>query len=139
MQGEVTIIHEALTLYGTGVGGAGALENVSGYNFFGLYGGQLTLESDPLITSDSGLLQIGGTGVPGTYGGTITGSQNLTIDGAGNTCIASNISSGSLTKDGTGTLTLTGTNTYSGEMTINAGNLAFSFTSAIPGGNVKIN
>ena len=57
-----------------------------------------------------------------------SGTQTLTIGGAGNTTIGGLIGNGSgtvaLTMNGTGTLTLSASNTFSGPLTINAGIVA---------------
>jgi autotransporter-associated beta strand protein len=115
LQGGITTPAEALTLNGTGgVGGTGALRNISGNNTFA---GLVTLASDTRINSDAGSLTLSNTGTIGGSG------FNLSVGGAGNTAIASVIGTGTggLTKDGTGTLTLSGANTYSGTTTVNAG------------------
>ena len=115
---------EALTLAGTGVANAGALENVSGTNTFA---GLLTLAGNTRITSDAGSLTLGAAG-------TITGATyDLTIGGAGDTRIAASIgtTTGGLAKEGAGTLTLSGANTYSGATRIHGGTLALASTGSI--------
>ncbi|MBT5903582.1 MAG: hypothetical protein HOH58_15895, partial [Opitutaceae bacterium] len=114
LQGGISIGAEALTLNGTGISNNGALRNFSGTNS---YAGAITLGSDTEIQSDADTL---------TLSGTISGAtQNLTIDGSGNTTISGVIgtTTGSLTKNGGGTLTLSATNTYTGGTTVNAGSL----------------
>jgi len=116
LNGGVTIA-DALTLNGTGVGGAGALRNLGGSN---TASGAVTLASATRINSDAGLL---------TLSGAIGGSaQALTVGGSGNTTISGVIgtTTGSLTKDGVGMLTLSGANTYTGATTISSGTLALS-------------
>ena len=112
-QGNITVGAEALLLNGTGIGGGGALRNVSGNN---TYGGAITLNSAVRINSDSGVLTVGNINA-------ITTGQNLTVGGAGNTTVSGLITTlnGTLTKDGTGTLTLMGPNFYQGTTTISAG------------------
>ncbi len=62
-----------------------------------------------------------------TLSGNISGTQDLTVNGDGDTELGGAIATGakSLVKNGTGTLTLsgTGTNTFSGATTVNAGKL----------------
>jgi len=116
IQGGIVVGAEALTLNGTGIGGTGALRNISGVN---TYGGLLTLGSATRINSDSGSLNLSNTGL-------ITGSTfGLTVGGSGTTTIAGIIGTGTgtLTKDGTGTLILSAGNTYTGATTISAGTL----------------
>jgi len=104
----------SLTLNGTG-GGTGALLNVSGSNN---YSGAITLGAATTIGSTSGTLTLSNTNA-------ISGTQNLTFAGAGNTTVSGAIatSTGTLTKNGSGTLTLSGTNTYSGATSLSAGRL----------------
>ena len=100
-----------LNLGGTGVANDGALRNVAGNN---TYSGQIVLQNDSRINSDSGLL---------TLAGSISGFGNLFFGGAGNIAIPSDIatSSGSLTMDGSGTLTLSGSNSYNGGTFVDSG------------------
>ena len=78
----------------------------------------LLLESNALFAADSGNLAFGGAISFGTN------STFLTISGANPTTITGNISGGgSLLMRGTSDLTLSGTNTYSGNTSINTGNL----------------
>ena len=113
-----------LTLNGSGVSGAGALENVSGIN---TYLGLLALGSNATIGSDAGTLILSNTG-------TITGSGfGLTLAGAGNGTVAGIIGTGAgaLTKNGTGTWTLSSANTYTGATTVNAGTLTYNSVGAL--------
>ena len=123
--GGIHIGAEALniSIVGTGIGGAGALRNISGDNS---YAGAISLGVDARINSDSGTLTL-------TSGATISGTYNLTFGGAGNV-ISNGIigtGSGTLTKDGAGTLTLSATNTYTGITTVTAGKLAVTTDSAL--------
>ena len=107
----ISIGAEALTLSGTGVAGGGALRNLSGNNS---YAGATTLAAASRIQSDADTL---------TISGAISGTHHLSIGGAGNTTISSNIGTSSLNKIDAGTLTLTGTSSYTGATTILAGTL----------------
>ncbi len=122
LQNNITVGTEALALTGTGVGSAGALQNVSGAN---TYGGAITVGAGGTrINSDSGTL---------TLTGNITlGANTLTVGGAGNTTQSAVISgTGGLTKDGAGILTLGGASTYSGATTISAGTLRLNASERI--------
>ena len=123
--GGITIGAEALTLNGTGVGGNGALRNFSGNNS---WAGAITLGSSSQITSDAGLLTIGGNIDFGN-----TASRTLGITGNGNTTINGNFTNvlngtQQLNKSGAGTLTLAGTN--SGQLLFNNGGGTISISSA---------
>lgn len=123
IQGGITVGAEALTISGTGATGQnGALVNVSGTNN---YGGLVTLGAASTISSDSGTLNLTNTG-------NITGATfGLTLTGAGNGSVSSNINTttGTLTKNGAGTWTLTGASTYSGGTSVTAGKLFVNNTS----------
>lgn len=111
LQGGITTAAEALAISGTGVGGNGALRNLSGANIFS---GAITLGAASTITSTAGTLTLNNTidngGFTATFAATGDVSSSGAISGAGG-----------LTKTGTGTLTLTGNNTYAGATTISAG------------------
>ena len=114
LQGGISIA-DALTIIGNGVGGGGALRNLTGNNN---YTGAITLGAGGArINSDAGLLT--------TSGASITSAQPLIVGGAGDVTISNVIATGAgtLTKDGAGTLTLSGANTYAGATAINAGTL----------------
>ena len=121
---------EALSLNGAGVGGGGALRNVSGSN---TWNGAITLGGDTTITNAN--TGAGNTLTLGNATNGISGAHNLTLAGAGNTLIAGAITTGSggLTKTGGGTLTLggTGDNTYAGVTTISAGILRIRKNNAL--------
>jgi len=116
LQGGISVTGEALTLNGTGVGGAGALRNVSGNNFWNR---TITLSSNSTIGSDAGSLTLNNTtAISGT-------NRSLELTGAGNLTISGNVSvgTGNLTKNGAGTAILSGNNIYSGGTFVNAGTL----------------
>jgi fibronectin-binding autotransporter adhesin len=113
LQSGVAIGAEPLTLNGTGIGGFGALRNISGNNSFA---GTTTLGSASTIYSDVGTLTL--------TGGIVTGGFTTTFGGAGNISQSGVISgTGALVKNGSGTVTLTGTNTFTGSTTVSAGTL----------------
>ena len=108
---------EALTLYGTGAGSAGALTNSSATEV--TYKGLITLGSDSSIIASSGSITLANTG-------TITGAYGLTLGGiASDSKVYSIIgtATGTVTKVGTGTWKIIGANTYTGLTTISAGTL----------------
>jgi len=114
---NVSITGESLIVNGTGVGGNGALRNVSGANTFA---GLVALSTDSTIKSESGVLSLSGASSL-TLGGNV-----LTLDGVGDITVAGAITStgtGSVTKTGTGTATFSAASTYTGATTVNAGTL----------------
>jgi autotransporter-associated beta strand protein len=123
----------ALTLSGTGVASGGALRNVSGNN---TASGNIALNADSRINSDAGTL---------TLSGTMSGSHNLNLGGAGNINVSGKIATGTgaVTVDGAGAVTLSGTtaNTYTGDTTVNSGTLNLSGTAAVNsvGANLVVN
>ncbi|MCX7402779.1 MAG: autotransporter-associated beta strand repeat-containing protein, partial [Planctomycetia bacterium] len=111
IQGNIMTLSEALTLNGTGIGGNGALRNISGVN---VYNGALTLAGNTRINSDAGRLILNGT--------TTTAGFTLTVGGLGYSAMIPTISGvGGLTKEDTGTLAIFGANAYTGTSTINSG------------------
>jgi len=145
LQGGVTVTGEALALTGSGVGGNGALRNISGDN---AWTGDLTITGGTAtganrIHVDDGLLTISGdinlaatSGTQLHVGTSDTG--NLTISGniSGSTegsvgLLKSTVNTGGSTH---GVLTLSGVNTYLGATYIGYGTLAVSGGSALPDG-----
>ena len=128
IQGDIAVGAEALNLAGSGFSNAGALRNLSGTNSLS---GAITLSGATTIGSDAGAL---------TLSGGISGTQNLTLTGAGNTTISGAIatSTGTLTKNGSGTATLSTANTYTGSTTVNSGTLQASAANAL-GNSTVIN
>ena len=112
-----------LVLNGNG-SGSGALESVSGNN---AWNSDLTISSNASIFSSTS----GNTLTLGNASGTslfTLGSNTVTIDGAGDTFINSNVGvsgdTGGLIKNGTGKLTFYGYNSYyTGATTVNAGSM----------------
>ncbi|MDD5085401.1 MAG: autotransporter-associated beta strand repeat-containing protein, partial [Candidatus Omnitrophica bacterium] len=132
LEGDITVVGEALTLNGTGISSGGALRNISGDN---VWTGDITLGSASRVNSDSGTLVItGGIGSGGV-------NRNLTVGGDGNTSISGAIATvgGTLTKDGAGTLILSGANTYTGATTINEGVLQLNNAIALQSSTVTVN
>ena len=121
IQGGIAVGAEALNLTGSGFSNAGALRNLSGANSLS---GAITLSGATTIGSDAGTL---------TLTGGISGTQNLTFTGAGNTTISGAIatSTGTLTKNGSGTTTLNAANTYTGTTTVNSGTLTAATANAL--------
>ncbi|WP_354042970.1 autotransporter domain-containing protein [Devosia sp. UYZn731] len=128
LQNDIAVGTEALTLAGLGVGGTGALRNVSGDNS---YGGAITITGDTRINSDTGSLALSGD-IDGDAAGRV-----LTIGGAGNGTISGIIGSNinGVTKDGLGVWALTGANTYAGATAITAGTLQVGDTAALGDGS----
>ncbi|MBI1207738.1 MAG: DUF4347 domain-containing protein [Azospirillum sp.] len=101
LQGGVTISGESLALSGSGVGGNGALLNISGANS---WTGPITLSGNASVGVTAGTLSLSGV-ISGT--------------GVG------------LTKLGAGSLVLSGTNTYTGATTVSAGRLELNGGAAL--------
>lgn len=139
--GGIAVGAEPLTISGTGVGGAGALRNISGDNS---WAGTITLANvtgPHSIVSDAGHLTItGGITETGT-----ADNKNLTFGGAGRITVTGNITADAgdmlVTKTGTGTVSLSGTNTWTGGTTINGGLLLVNNTggSGLGTGSVTVN
>ena len=64
--------------------------------------------------------------------GSLTGTSYAASNGAGNAVVAAKLEgAGTLTKSGSGTLTLTGVNTFTGNITVSAGNLVINNSDAL--------
>lgn len=113
VQNNITVTGEGLTISGTGVGGNGALRNISGTN---TWTGTTTLAAAAEVQSDAGRLIISGTVTNST-------PSTLTVDGAGDTTISGSVGlgSGGITKNGAGSLVLSASNSYTGSTAVNAG------------------
>jgi len=116
-------IANALTVGGTGVGGAGALRSLSGSNTMS---GAVTLTANTTFTAEAGNL---------TLSNTVSGAnRSLTLGGAGNITLSGNLAlgTGGLTISSGGNVTLSGavSNAYTGTTTVNSGNLILAKTGA---------
>lgn len=112
LQGGITVGAETLSLIGSGIGGSGALRNLSGTN---TYGGAITLGGASRIQADAGTL---------TLSGVAGGSHALSLGGSGNLISGSPVATtGALTKDGLGTLTLTGNGHEAASVLVSGGTL----------------
>ncbi|MCG3147255.1 MAG: hypothetical protein PCFJNLEI_00694 [Verrucomicrobiae bacterium] len=134
--GGIAVGAEALSLNGTGIGGAGALRNISGSNS---WAGALTLANVTgvhRINSDADLLTISGN--IGETG--LNNNKDLTFGGAGNITVTGDITASGgdmrLFKDGAGTLVLAGDNTYDGLTTISGGTLSISSSGNLGSGSL---
>ncbi|EIZ85882.1 outer membrane autotransporter barrel domain protein [Methylobacterium sp. GXF4] len=119
LQGGIAVGNEALSLAGTGVGGGGALRNVSGDNS---YAGAITLTDNSRIAADADRLTLSGS-LAASGGGWV-----LTLGGVGDGRITGTIGNtiGSLLKDGTGTWTVTGQATLANEVQSSGGTLTIA-------------
>ncbi|MBI5691738.1 MAG: autotransporter-associated beta strand repeat-containing protein [Verrucomicrobia bacterium] len=123
VSGSVNVLNEALSLSGTGSGGNGALQNVSGSNTLG---GPVSLATAAKVLVNSGTL---------TLNGAISNAGNtLTVDGTGNTVTGGAITgTGGLTKAGVGALVLNNAgNTYSGATNVTGGTIQIGVNGAGP-------
>ncbi|MCB1106013.1 MAG: autotransporter-associated beta strand repeat-containing protein, partial [Cephaloticoccus sp.] len=131
LQGNISLTEGSFSLQGTGDGGVGAINNISGNNTLNT---TLNLAGATTIGSSTGSLTLGGMSLG--YALTTTGSGNLQFTG-------DIYGSGSLTKNGTGTLTFSGTgnNSFSGGVSLNDGTIVLAKSagiSAIGQGTVNI-
>ena len=121
LQGGIVFDAEATTLIGSGVGGTGALRNLSGNN---TYTGPISIGVSTTIGSSADLLTLSGSIATNGYAATFTG--------AGSTHVSGVVSGGGgITKNGEGTLILSGANTYSGGTNVQSGVLSVRHSSGL--------
>ncbi len=94
-----------------------------------------------LFTISGGSLQLGAGGATGSIAANVSDNSALLFNLTGTPTYSGNIGgSGVVFQNGSGLVTLSGTNSYNGGTTINAGNLAFASTAAVPAnGTILIN
>jgi autotransporter-associated beta strand protein len=133
-QGNINLTEGEFSVTGTGVGGTGALRNISGSNTLN---GSLDLAGNTTFGSTAGTLTTTGQINLGT-------SNTLTLAGAGNvTLFGAVTNSGSITTSGTGTYTFagTGSNSFSGGLNVNSGTVVFNMSAganATGGGAINV-
>lgn len=119
--------NRGVTIAGTGLGGLGALRNVSGDNT--ISGALAVSGATPTIGSDAGTLTLSNVAT------TALGANALSLIGVGDIDL-SPVFSGTATvtkTSGTGTAILRGSSTYTGKTTVSAGTLGYT-TAAGSGG-----
>lgn len=142
LSGDITV-GDALSVFGTGVGGNGALRNVSGTN---TYSGLVTLPGAAEIQADTGSTLIfdrAGTATAVTTASSITletvGTGVITFNDA---LVTTGTANPTITKTGTGTLNLNASNAWAGtgNLTINDGVVQISNGGALGGttGNTTV-
>ncbi len=125
----------AISVSGTGVGGNGAIRNISGTSTLS---GTITETGATTIAADAGTTL--------NLTGNLTGSStDTTFAGAGNLAVARiTTGTGNVTLNGTGTVTFNGTsnaNTYTGTTTVNSGTLVLAKNEGVNAvaGNLTVN
>lgn len=112
LQGGINLAESNFSLQGTGDGGAGAINNISGDNTLGA---SLTFDGATTISATAGTLNLTND---------LSVSNAVTFDGAGNINTSGQIyGASSITKSGSGTLTFSGSgsNSFSGGFNLNEG------------------
>ncbi|WP_415908830.1 autotransporter-associated beta strand repeat-containing protein [Oleiharenicola sp. Vm1] len=122
LSNNVSLTEGGFTITGTGDGGAGAINNLSGTNTLS---GQIVLGGTTTINSTAGSLTLGSYTDLAGYG--------LTVAGTGDTTFSAQIggTGGTLTKSGSGTLTLSGANSYDGGTTLAGGTIVANNAAAL--------
>lgn len=130
---NIAVNEGSVSVAGAGVGGNGALRNLSGNNSFA---GAITLTGSTTMTANAGTLT--------ATGPVDLGSNILSVNGAGHTTLSGVVGgNGGITKTDAGTLTLSGSgaNSFIGTLAINNGTVALAKTDgthAIAGSAVNI-
>lgn len=107
---------EGISISGTGVGGNGAIRNLSGNNTITT---RVTQTAASRIHSDAGVLT-----VDVASGDAVSGAFALTVGGAGDVTFNDRVATGAgFTKNGTGSVTFAGTGNNLGTTTVNGGRL----------------
>ncbi len=124
LQNNITVNEGSFNINGSGIGGTGALRNISGNN---TVTASVILASSSTIGADAGTLTI-------TSDVNLGSSQVLTTVGAGNISLTASIygSGSGITQAGTGTLTFSGnaSNSFGGALNINSGTVVFNKSGA---------
>jgi len=132
LQGGINLTEGSFSISGSGLGGAGALRNLSGNNTLNA---AINVGTAATIGSDAGTLSV--------IGDFNLGATTLTVTGAGNTTLQGAVNNGAVLMDGTGTLTFAGNtnNGFGGGLTLNQGTVQLNKTGgalAINGGTVAV-
>jgi autotransporter-associated beta strand protein len=120
-QGGVTLTEGQFSVTGAGVGGTGALRNLSGTNTLAA---AIDLAGSTTVAADAGTLTVAGQVNLGS-------GNTLTVAGAGNVTFSDAINNSSnIAQTGTGTLTFSGANanSFGGTLAINSGTVLFNKT-----------
>jgi len=146
-QNNVSVNESGLTIAGSGVAGAGAIQNVSGNNTLN---DQISLTGAATISSASGTLTLGSPISTESFGLTVAGAGNTTLTGqvGGNGSLTTNSSgvvnlqtetlSGPVTAGGHGTVNFNQGSTGSSSITVtNTGTTTFG-AAASTSGNVLV-
>lgn len=141
LQGGITLTEDNFTITGTGVGGSGALRNVSGDNTLNSV---VTLGGNSLIRNESGTftlservsmgtntLTISGAGNT-VFTGSVQGTGTIRLTSSGDTIFANEIQATNTYLNGTGTTTYSGNQNNNNAATyVNSGTLILAKNSGL--------